>query len=110
MSDVLTIHGITFIRTGECAQCGACGCEGCPHFAVRQGQAYCKVYNKRDQFCQQCGMTHQGCIDFPDNPWIGVVRDGVCAFAFERQDGGSMDELPFLNGQPWLRQHGDHDG
>jgi hypothetical protein len=48
-------------------------------------------------------MTHQGCIDFPDNPWINVVRDGVCAFTFERKDGGSMDDLPFLNGQNWYR-------
>ena len=46
-------------------------------------------------------MTHQGCIDYPDNPWIGRVRSSECGFTFEREDGGSMDDLPFLNGQPY---------
>lgn len=99
------VHGLTFIRMGECAQCGACGCgrDGCPHFGWKQGKAYCKIYSKRDEYCQVCDMTHQGCIDFPDNPWIRHIRDGECAFTFERKDGGSMDDLPFLDGEPWLR-------
>lgn len=103
-----TVHGITFIRSGECSQCGACGCDrdGCPHFMIKQGTPTCKIYSKRDQYCNVCGMTHQGCIDFPDNPWIYVVRDGICAYTFERKDGGSMDDLPFLNGQPWSRAGG----
>ena len=103
-----TVHGITFIRSGECSQCGACGCDrdGCPHFMIKQGVPTCKIYTKRDQYCNVCGMTHQGCIDFPDNPWIYVVRDGICAYTFERKDGGSMDDLPFLNGQPWNRAGG----
>ena len=101
--DIITVHGFTFIRSGECSQCGACGCEtmNCPHFAYRQGKPYCKIYNRRGNHRNQCGTTHQGCIDFPDNPWIYVVRDGRCSFTFERQDGGSMDDLPFLNGEPW---------
>ena len=104
MSDIITSHGIIFIRSGECSQCGACGCErdNCPHFELKQGVPSCKIYTRRDRHCNTCSRTHQGCIDFPDNPWIGVVRDGTCAFTFERQDGGSMDELPFLNGGPWL--------
>ena len=103
-----TVHGITFIRSGECAQCGACGCDrdGCPHWSKKQSKYYCKIYATRADYCNTCGMTHQGCIDFPDNPWIHVVRDGVCAFTFERKDGGSMDELPFLNGQTWYRAGG----
>jgi hypothetical protein len=73
---------------------------------IKQGTPTCKIYSKRDQYCNVCGMTHQGCIDFPDNPWIYVVRDGICAYTFERKDGGSMDDLPFLNGQPWSRAGG----
>ena len=100
-----TVHGYTFIRSGECTQCGECGCDrdGCPHFTIKQGMASCKIYDRRDKFCNLCGMTHQGCIDFPDNPWIHAVRDGICSFTFERQDGGDMDDLPFLNGEPWYR-------
>lgn len=100
-----TVHGITFIRSGGCHQCGACGCEklNCPHFMIQQGKAHCKVYTKRAEFCDVCGQTHQMCIDFPGHPWTRVVRDGTCGFTFEREDGGSMDNLPFLNGEPWYR-------
>ncbi len=102
----ITVHGIRFIRSGECSRCGACGCErdGCPHFEHKQGLASCKIYNRRDRFCAQCDTAHQGCIEFPDNPWIHVVRDGRCSFTFKRLDGGSMDDLPFLNGEPWRSQ------
>jgi len=107
MTEIMA-HGIVFIRSGECSQCGACGCErdGCPHFQLKQGVPTCKIYAKRDQYCQVCGQTHEGCIRFPDNPWIWDVRRHICAFSFERKDGGSMDSLPFLNGQPYNQAGG----
>ena len=102
MTDI-TSHGIGFVRTGECSQCGACGCEPCPHLGYKHKKPVCEIYETRGDLCSQCGTTHQGCIDFPDNPWIYNVRDGVCAFSFERQDSGDMDDLPFLDGQSWYR-------
>jgi len=105
MSDIFEVHGITFIRTGECRQCGACGCAKlkCPHFAMIRDKANCDIYDAREQYCEECGMTHQSCIKFPDNPWIDVVRDGTCSYTFVRQGGGSMDRLPFLYGEQWYR-------
>lgn len=103
--DLFDVHGFTFVRSGECLQCGLCGCEklGCPHFEWRGSKAHCRIYKDRADHCDVCGMTHQSCIDFPDNPWIWVVRDGQCGYTFERVDQGNMDDLPFLNGEPWFR-------
>ena len=96
-------HGIIFIRSGECSQCGACGCdkEPCIHHGKHGGLSYCAIYEIREEFCVDCGTDHASCIGFPDNPWIHVVRSGQCAFTFRRADGGLMDALPFLDGQPY---------
>ena len=109
-------HGIRFERWGSCRQCGACGCGECPHHFVRVGLHWCAVYEEREQVCATCSaaagepVSHASCIGFPDNPWIMVVRTGECGYWFERADGGSMDDLPFLNGQPYRIKCGDHDG
>jgi len=99
-------HGIEFIRSGTCQQCGACGCgKGpCPHHYEHAGWHWCGIYDERHLYCDECETDHASCIGFPDNPWIGVVRSGVCGFTFERADGGSMDDLPFLFGESWLRR------
>lgn len=63
----------------------------------------CGIYETRDEVCAEHagtfgpGFTHENCADFPDNPWITVVRNGTCAFTFARADSGSMNDLPFLN-------------
>lgn len=103
------VHGFTFERSGSCQQCGACGCAGCPHHFERDGLSWCDVYEQRAEYCGLCEMDHASCIGYPDNPWIRNIRSGVCGFDFKRADGGSMDDLPFLNGEPW-RHHGDHEG
>jgi len=104
----LTIHGITFIRSGSCNRCGACGCEkmDCPHFSYAGRYATCDVYDTRNDMCEQCGISHDNCVGFPDNPWVRVVREGICGYTFNRKDGGSMDDLPFLNGESWFRGRG----
>ena len=104
MRELVVAHGIRFVRSGRCRQCGACGCgdEPCPHLFEARGKVWCEVYNRREEFCAECGTDHASCIGFPDNPWIHVVRSGVCGFSFERADGGSMDELPFLDGQGYV--------
>ena len=104
-------HGIEFIRTGQCKQCGACGCGECPHHYEADGLHWCRDYIYRENRCGFCSITrgeeitHASCIGYPDNPWIRHVRSGICGYTFERADGGSMDDLPFLNGQPY---HGDN--
>ena len=109
MNERIVSHGIPFIRTGTCVQCGACGCGDCPHHIVRDGKHWCDVYDERDRVCEICTeiegeeIDHAGCIGYPDNPWIRVVRQGVCAYTFKREDGGSMDDIPFLNGKPYLK-------
>lgn len=105
----MVAHGITFIRTGICNQCGACGCSKvpCQHHHELDGKHFCDIYYRRDIVCKKCSqiegekITHQTCIAFPDNPWVHVIRQGRCGFAFERVDGRSMDDLPFLDGKPW---------
>lgn len=96
-------HGIEFVRAGACRQCGACGCDKgpCPHHYKRDGRRWCNVYDRRHLPCEECGGDHSSCITFPNNPWIGVVRNGTCGYQFERADGGPMDSLPFLNGGPY---------
>lgn len=100
-------HGIEFIRRGTCQQCGACGCGECPHHYEQAGKHWCAIYATRHLVCEACSeaageeVTHGSCVGFPDNPWIGVVRSGACAYRFERADGGSMDDLPFLDGEPY---------
>ena len=102
---VLKVHGIKFIRTGKCKQCGACGCGDCPHHTEADGLHWCDIYDKRREkcLCSQTDndLTHSNCIGYPDNPWIGVVRQGICGYTFERADGGSMDDLPFLDDKPY---------
>lgn len=106
MPETVVSHGIEFVRVGACNRCGACGCGKipCPHLNIDGGgQHTCAIYDTRAEYCHRCGSDHRGCAVFPDNPWIGIVRSGLCGFSFGRADGGSMDSLPFLRGEPyWL--------
>lgn len=98
------IHGIEFIRYGSCHQCGTCDCkeQPCPHRYVKDGLHWCDIYDERESMCEECHESHAGCLVFPDNPWIGVIRQGKCGYHFRRVDGKPMDDLPFLNGEPYL--------
>lgn len=117
MNVMIMAHGIEFIRTGRCHQCGLCGCAKnlCPHHYIMDGKHWCAVYEDREAVCEVCSqaageeITHASCIGYPDNPWIGLVREGRCGFEFKRVDGGSMDDLPFLYGEPYLRRDDDND-
>ena len=101
------VHNIDFIRTGECNQCGGCKreCLECPHGEIYEDGTYCTIYDKRYMPCSECSerrgkmVTHQICIDFPNHPWLNVVRQGMCGYQFERVDGRSMDDLPFVDGK-----------
>ena len=111
MKTRVTNHGIEFIRSGKCLQCGACGCKECTHNYEQDGLIHCLIYEWRAEPCLiPCSQTdndgtHSNCIGYPDSPWIRPIRSGVCGYSFERADGGSMDDLPFLDGKPY---HGDN--
>lgn len=89
-------HGVNYIRTGSCRQCGACEKETCPHFSMEGDVSVCAVHDKKGQFCKSCTedksgywynpkrqINHQECADFPDNPFVRVVREGICGFKFK---------------------------
>jgi hypothetical protein len=73
---VIKVHGIKFIRSGECKRCGACEKPNCEHLTWEDGLATCKTYGKGDYLEWRCDV-------FPDSPFCGVVRKGICGFTFE---------------------------
>ena len=107
MKTLYTVHGINFERTGECNQCKGCSdrCIECPHGESTETGSKCTIYDTRHLYCSECSkihqrpFTHQGCIDFPNHPWLHVIRDGICNYKFKRIDGKSMNDLPFMNGR-----------
>jgi len=91
----LAVHGVKYIRTGQCNRCGECEKSACPHFAFINGLASCSVYDKREKICESCtntegGMwyrkgkpiTHAVCCSFPDQPFLRVIKEGICGFKF----------------------------
>lgn len=105
------VHKIPFNRTGKCNRCPgvhpAPCCIDCPHFAVVGGVNTCLIYDKRHEVCKECTdadgaaeITHQACIDFPNHPWLWVMKEGKCSYQFTRLDkegNVSVEPLPFIN-------------
>ena len=108
------VHGIDFVRTGDCHRCGACNCEKfhCPHFSKDLGNlAVCSIQDTKADVCEICTkdtesgfyrdgkpVTHQMCADFPDHPFLHVIRNGVCGYYFKRLNEvreESIEPLPF---------------
>lgn len=96
----LIIHGIEFEQIGECNHCDGCNreCLECPHGEPFEEGSKCLIYDTRHLFCEKCGFTHQGCINFP-HPWCTVVRIGKCNISFKRVDDKLMNDLPFVNNE-----------
>ncbi len=77
---------------------GTCGCEKlkCPHFVWQNGLATCLIYEQRGQYCKKCSdakttvckttriIDHQHCIDFPQSPFLNVIKSGVCGYKFTK--------------------------
>lgn len=114
MEETHRVHGIPFNRKGECNRCDGCrkGClEDCPHGMSDGGKPFCGIHETRHLVCRECSeaesqegqkkeVTHQVCIDFPDHPWLDVIKRGVCNYQFTRLDeeGNVSDEpLPFMD-------------
>lgn len=112
-----TVHGIHFSREGTCDRCKGhpkplCNCDyqgndpnfvgdDCPHLTRVANKNTCSIYDDRHLHCETCfpdepGQTHQVCIDFPDHPWLNVIRDKVCgSYEFIRvHTDGTVDITP----------------
>jgi len=102
------VHGVPFIRTGECNRCGACNCEkwNCPHFSKDvDSKTVCAIHNTLTEVCKICTrdkksgwydfgkpVIHQVCADFPNHPWLNVIKNKQCGYIFTeiKTDGISI--------------------
>ena len=96
----ITVHRVTYIRSGKCSRCGSC-CRGkpCPHF-IDGTPATCDVFKNRNKtvfFCDACEtnvdayfykdkpgykVKHTICNEFPNHPFLGAIKSGVCSYVF----------------------------
>ena len=95
--DEITVHGETYIRSGTCIPCEGCfnACVNkCPHGIDNgDGTPRCGSHEAKGHVCEPCTdenmgrrVDHQVCVDFPDNPFLDVIRSGVCAYEFRPKD------------------------
>jgi len=63
-------------REGKCIKCGYC----CPPNCLHLKNGFCEIYAIRDKFCEECGETHQNCIDAPMFPMRKV--NVKCGYRF----------------------------
>ena len=106
------VHGVPFIRTGSCRRCGACNCEkfNCPHFSWDfEHKTLCSIHNTLTEVCKICThdkksgwyrqgkpVIHQACADFPNHPWLNVIKEGKCGYIFteiKKDNISKKDEL-----------------
>jgi len=107
------VHGVNFVRTGSCNQCKGCepDCIACPHGERKaDGKVYCKIQDTKEDVCDYCTnnsdsewykkgreVTHQVCIDFPDHPWLGVIKKGICNYKFTPTTKEDKEKFNKLN-------------
>lgn len=63
-------------RRGECKACGYCCPPTCPHFKDN----LCTIHDFRQAYCEECGQTHQECIDAPVFPMKRAHKE--CGYYF----------------------------
>ena len=89
------VHGIPFHRIGECNRCigeKSCCSHDCPFLEHRGGGEWCGIHGH--------DLRPQVCKDFPDHPWLHVIKDGKCSCQFIRLDADghfSSEPLPFMD-------------
>ena len=99
-----TVHGVTYIRSGECSRCGDC-CRGksCPHFTDGTPETTCEIHRIRHKtgpvtfLCHECAtnvdayfykarsgyeVKHTICNDFPNHPFLSVIKSSSCSYVF----------------------------
>ena len=93
------VHGVSFIRSGSCNRCGICCVdENCSHYAVVNNVPTCKIYNNRNQSCpDHGGITHSVCVDFPNHPWLKVIKNSECSYQFTCLNEQETEKFSELN-------------
>lgn len=94
-SKTFRVHGVNYIRTGQCNRCGSCEKSTCPHLSWKDGLASCDVQAKKEEICISCSTdkdsyfynpkrqaTHQICKDFPNHPFLRVIKNEICGYKF----------------------------
>lgn len=65
------VHGVSYIRTGQCLRCGECEKPTCPHFSWQEGLATCAIQQTKDAVCKY----------FPSHPFLRVIKEGLCGYS-----------------------------
>jgi len=107
-----SVHGVKFVRKGFCNQCGGCDreCLECPHGERREdGKVYCKIQDHKSEVCEYCTnnpesswyrdgkpVTHQICVDFPNHPFLDVIKSGKCNYKFTPKTDMDKDKFSAL--------------
>lgn len=100
----ITIHGVTYIRSGRCSRCGdCCRQKPCPHFTDELPETTCEIHKNRHKtgpvafLCHECvtnvdayfyknvlgyEVKHTICNDFPNHPFLRVIKLGTCSYVF----------------------------
>jgi hypothetical protein len=96
MAKEFTVHGVNYIRTGQCNRCGACEKDTCPHYSFTDGLATCAIQSRKNDVCEKCSndpeayaydpktpVDHKICAVFPNHPFLRVIQSGICGYKFE---------------------------
>lgn len=84
---------LKIIRIGECKHCGFC-CGfvdgkitdgSCRHL---QPDGTCGIYDKRDQYCPECGHDHKNCVTTPKYPLNKI--NPKCGYIFIEEETGAV--------------------
>ncbi|MEM2445919.1 MAG: hypothetical protein QW734_04615 [Candidatus Bathyarchaeia archaeon] len=86
-------YEIVIVRTGECKRCGFC-C-GFVNGKITEGSCIhlkhdgsCGIYDKRNQYCGECGHDHKSCIEGPKFPLNKLNPN--CGFKFIHKESGAL--------------------
>lgn len=86
-------YTIVIERIGECKRCGFC-CgfvdgkitEGACRHLLPNGS--CAIWDKRDEYCPECGHDHKNCIENPKFPLNKLNPN--CGYRFIHKESGAL--------------------
>jgi hypothetical protein len=97
-------------RRGNCRRCGFC-CRDCAHLSpkfegIKPEFYICEIYERRKEFCAQCGQSHEGCVTYPTSP--NGFLNPHCGFKFyEQESRAEIIDLIYAN---WLQENDNDNG
>lgn len=93
------IHGCKLNRQGSCSRCSNACCGDCSHYKEINKISTCMIYDKRNEMCTEHGETHQSCINFSTDPWLRVIKEGLCSYKFTEIKNNGFSKFEELNKQ-----------